>query len=342
MNPRNRFESVEVVLEDQEKDRVRVGNPSTQFYDDATCRLISYNNSPDVPFDASLNPYRGCEHGCSYCYARPTHEYLGFSAGLDFESKIVIKRNAAELLRKELNSRSWKPQTLAMSGVTDCYQPIERHLKITRECLRVLAECRNPVSIITKNHLVTRDIDLLTELNVFRAVSVFVSITTLDTEMARKLEPRASSPLHRLSAVRKCARSGIPVGVMLAPVIPGLNEHEIIPILEAAADAGADFAGFTVLRLPFGVKDIFHEWLLKHVPTHADKVMSRLRNMRNGKVNHTAFGIRMKGSGIYAEHIGNVFKVAVQRAGLNRKEIRLSTKAFRRVADEEKQMSLFE
>src|SRR5437660_893055 len=231
-NPKNRFEAIERIPQPAD-DNDDTSSPHTQFLTDSSKSIIAYNDSPDVGFDASVNAYRGCEHGCSYCYARNTHEYLGFSAGLDFETKIMVKENAPELLRRELSSPKWKPQLLAMSGVTDCYQPIERKLQITRRCLAVLAEFRNPVSIITKNFLVTRDLDLLRELAAHRAAMVYVSINSLDAELARGLEPRAASPKLRLEAVEKLSRAGVPVGVLVAPVIPGLNDHEMPAVLSA-------------------------------------------------------------------------------------------------------------
>ena len=240
-NPPNRFEKIHLER-DADWDPAEDPSPKTQFLRDLSQSIISYNDSPDIPFHASLNPYRGCEHGCSYCYARNTHEYLGFSAGLDFETKIMVKENAPELLRRELSSPKWKPQTLAMSGVTDCYQPVERRLQLTRRCLAVLAEFRNPVSIITKNYLVTRDIDLLRELAAHHAVAVHLSINSLDSELARKLEPRAASPKMRLAAVEALAKAGVPVGVLVAPVIPALNDHEMPSVLAAAKAAGAGWA----------------------------------------------------------------------------------------------------
>jgi DNA repair photolyase len=264
-NPANRFEQIHLERDtdwNPEEDPA----PSTHFFKDSTSTLITYNDSPDVGFNASLNAYRGCEHGCIYCYARPTHEYLGFSAGLDFETRIMVKENAPELLRKELSSPKWKPQVLAMSGVTDCYQPIERKLKLTRRCLEVLAEFRNPVAIVTKNHLVTRDLDLLGELARHRAVAVFISLTTLDSGLTPKLEPRASLPKHRLAAIETLSRAGVPVGVLLAPMIPGLTDHEIPSLITAAVKAGAQSAAYMVLRLPFGVGPLFENWLTQHFP----------------------------------------------------------------------------
>ncbi|HUR46329.1 MAG TPA: PA0069 family radical SAM protein, partial [Candidatus Saccharimonadales bacterium] len=264
-NPGNRFEKIEL---ERDPDWNPEEDPAlkTEFLKDATSTIITYNNSPDVGFDASINPYRGCEHGCIYCFARPTHEYLGLSAGLDFESKILVKERAPELLRKELASPKWKPQTLAVSGVTDCYQPIERKLQLTRRCLEVLADFRNPMMIVTKNHLVTRDIDVLQELARYDAAAVFVSVTTLDATLTPRLEPRASLPKHRLAAVKQLHDAGIQVGVLIAPVIPAITDHEMPSILQAAADAGAQYVGYVPLRLPFGVKDLFGEWLSEHFP----------------------------------------------------------------------------
>jgi DNA repair photolyase len=244
-NPINRFEMLEVVAEEPLPDRV-----PTVFLRDASRTILARNESPDVPFDVSINPYRGCEHGCAYCYARPTHEYLGFSAGLDFETRILIKETAPELLQEELESPHWKPEVIGISGVTDPYQPVERRLELTRRCLEVLALYRNPVALITKNHLVTRDIDLLAELAGHRAAVVVLSITTLDGGLTQQLEPRTSHPRDRLRALRELARRQIPCGVLVAPIIPGLNDHEIPAILEAAADAGAGFASSIPLRLP--------------------------------------------------------------------------------------------
>jgi len=323
-NPKNRFERLEVTLDPGEQTR-----PQTEYLVDDSQSIITRNSSPDISFTASLNPYRGCEHGCSYCYARPYHEYLGFSAGLDFESKILAKPRAAELLRKELSSPKWKPECLAMSGVTDCYQPVERKLGITRDCLRVLADFCNPVAVVTKNHLVTRDIDLLSILATQEATGVYLSITTLDASLAAKLEPRASSPRHRLDAIRQLSEAGIPTGVLVAPVIPGLNEHEIPAILKASREAGATQAGMTLLRLPFGVKDIFLGWLETHYPEAFARVEGRIREIRGGNLNDFRFGSRMKGEGVLAEQIEQLFQVASNREGFGGKSFPLSTKAFR-------------
>jgi DNA repair photolyase len=337
-NPPNRFEKLALELEpealvDDE------GNPlplRTQFFRDDTQTIIAFNESPDVSFRAGVSPYRGCEHGCAYCFARPYHEYLGFSAGLDFESKIMVKMRAAELLRTALSKKSWEPQPIAMSGATDVYQPVERRLGLTRACLAVCAEFRQPVSIITKNHLVTRDADLLGELAKSRAASVCVSLTTLDGDLAKELEPRASTPGRRLAAIAELRGAGVPVHVLTAPIIPGLNEHEIPALLDAAAQAGAVGASYTILRLPFAVAPIFEEWLEKHRPGHKAKVLGRVRELRGGRLNDPRFGSRMRGEGALAEQIKTLFEVARRKAGLAGRErikglpvAELSTAAFR-------------
>lgn len=332
-NPTGRFERLAFVAEpigdpvddDDEAGPVR----PTELFRDTSKSILAFNDSPDVPMDASVNPYRGCEHGCIYCYARPYHEYLGLSAGADFESRIFVKENAAALLREALSAKSWTPQVIGLSGVTDPYQPIERKLRLTRACLEVLAEFRNPVAIITKNHLVTRDIDLLSSMAEHQAAHVFLSITTLDESLARVMEPRASRPGLRLEAVRKLRAAGIPVGVMVAPIIPALTDHEVPAILEAAAEAGAMTAGRTVVRLPHGVKDLFAEWLEVHAPQRKDKVLNRLRAMRDGKLNDPAFGSRMVGEGPFAESIHQMFDLHRRRLGLTQK-LTLSTGGFRR------------
>jgi len=346
-NPPNRFESQRLELEPDallDDD----GQPlplRTQFFRDDTQSIISWNDSPDIPFDAGVSPYRGCEHGCAYCFARPYHEYLGFSAGLDFESKIMVKMRAAELLRAELSRKKWVPQTIAMSGVTDVYQPIERRLGLTRECLAVLAEFRNPVALITKNHLITRDRDLLGELAKYRAVSVAISITTLDGDLAKTLEPRASSPIRRLAAIRELSAAGIPVRVLMAPIIPGLTEHEIPALLAAAAEAGALGANYTILRLPHAVAPIFENWLDRHAPGHKDKVLGRIRELRGGKLYEAKWGARMRGEGPLAAQIKALFEVAKRKAGFRaggagmNPTTELSTAAFRVPSD---QMSLFD
>lgn len=302
--------------------------PQTVLLNDATKSILSFNDAPDVGFDVGINPYRGCSHGCAYCYARPTHEYLGFSAGLDFETRIVVKKDAPDLLRTALSSRKWTPQIIGMSGNTDAYQPVERRLRLSRRCLEVLAEFRNPVSIITKNYLVSRDVDLLQELAGYDAASVVLSVTTLDNSLQRALEPRASSPARRLGAIRVLADAGIPVGVNVAPVIPGLTDHELPEILEAAADAGASFASYIVLRLPWGVKELFSEWLAQHAPDRKEKVLNRVREMRGGQLYDGRYEVRGRGEGEWARQIGTLFRVTRDRLEMNRPP-RLSTASFR-------------
>jgi DNA repair photolyase len=330
-NPTNRFEHT-AYERDAEWDEPDDPAPKTRFYGDGSASIITYNDSPDLGFGASINPYRGCEHGCIYCYARPYHEYLGFSAGLDFETKIIVKENAPELLRRELLSPKWKPQCLSISGVTDCYQPVERRLQLTRQCLQVLAEFRNPVAIITKNLLVTRDIDVLANLARDAAAAVFLSITTLDADLARIMEPRTAQPAARLRAIQELTKAGVPAGVMIAPVIPGLTDHELPAIVKAAAEAGARFAGMTPLRLPYAVKDLFQQWLEQHLPERKEKVLAQIRAIRGGKLNDSEFGSRMSGQGIIAEQMAKMFAVACRRAGFPEHGPHLSTAAFRRPA----------
>src|SRR5213079_3332325 len=301
----------------------------TQYFRDGTKSIITRNTSPDVGFETSLNPYRGCEHGCIYCYARPTHEYLGFSAGLDFESKIMVKMDAPELLRTELESLRWKPQVLVMSGVTDPYQPAEKKLRITRGCLEMLAKFRNPVAIITKNRLVTRDIDFLRELATYNAAAVNISVTSLDSKLQCVLEPRTSSPEARLDAIGQLRAAGIPTGVMVAPIIPGLTDHEVPKILKACANAGVQFAGYTVIRLPWAVAPLFEHWLEEHFPDRKEKILGRIRDLRgNGRLNNSQWRTRMTGEGIFAEQIGTLFKTGCRRAGIGERP-KLSTAAFR-------------
>jgi DNA repair photolyase len=329
-NPTNRFEHIAYERDvdwDPEEDPL----PRTQILKDTTQTIITYNNSPDVGFDAGINVYRGCEHGCAYCFARPTHEYLGFSAGLDFETKIVVKENAPELLREELSSRSWKPQVLAMSGVTDCYQPLERKLRLTRRCLEVLLDFRNPTCIITKNYLVTRDADLLAQLAEFNAVVVNISITTLDSSLTPKLEPRASLPKARLEAIRVLSEAGVPVGVLAAPMIPGLNDHELPNIIAEAVKMGASFAGYVPLRLPYGLKGLFENWIDQHFPEKKEKILNRIKAIRGGKLNDGNFGSRMRGDGIFADQLSQMFHVACRKAGLKGERPRVTSEHFRRI-----------
>jgi len=336
-NPRNRFERLAVESDDGAWEEIagvdpdfEPRRPATEYLRDDSQTLISRNDSPDIGFTHSLNPYRGCEHGCAYCYARPYHEYLGFNAGLDFETRIMVKERAPELLERELARQSWRPRPLACSGVTDCYQPLERELEITRGCLEVLAACRNPVGIVTKNALVTRDVDYLGELAEHDASLVVLSVTTLDARLAGALEPRASRPAARLDAIETLARAGISVGVSVAPIIPGLNDHEIPAILEAAAARGASFASGTVVRLPHAVKDVFAAWLDTHAPARKDLILGRIRELRDGGLNDARFGSRLSGEGPLAEQIAQLLAVARRRTGLDTPRESLSTASFRR------------
>jgi len=327
-NPGNRFEQTEYAV--SEWDDPEDPSRDTVFLKDTTRSIITYNDSPDVGFDASINPYRGCEHGCIYCFARPNHEYLGFSAGLDFESRILVKEDAPELLRKELMSPRWEPQPIAISGVTDAYQPIERRLGLTRRCLEVLVEFLNPVVIITKNELVTRDIDLLATLARHNGAVVYISVTTLDSNLAGDLEPRASHPARRLAAIEALSAAGVPTGVLVAPVIPGLTDHEMPAILAAVAKAGATIAGYVPLRLPYGVAPLFEEWLGLHVPLQKEKILGRIRELRGGKLNDPNFTSRMRAEGPYADHMRQLFEVSCRKAKLNSTKPALTAEYFRR------------
>ena len=328
-DPVNRFTEIEVALDPTEvtEDDLRA---RTRYLHDTSRSVVSTNSSPDVGFDASLNPYRGCEHGCSYCYARPTHEYLGLSAGLDFERTILVKREAPALLEAHLASRTWRPQVLALSGVTDPYQPVERRLGITRGCLEVLARHRNPVGVITKNALVTRDVDVLADMAAWGGARVTLSITTLDEELRRALEPRTSTLERRLDAVARLAEAGVPVGVNVAPIIPGLTDTDVPGLLARAAQAGASHAGYTMLRLPGAVGPLFEAWLEAHVPLRAERVLNRVRETHGGDADDRVFGRRMRGGGIYAEQVRTLFKVARRRAGIPEHSPPLTTDRFRR------------
>lgn len=327
-NPQNRFETLAYLRDDDAP--IEDGLPQTIYLCDPSRTIIAHNDSPDVGFSSSINPYRGCEHGCIYCFARPFHEYLGFSAGLDFETKIVVKEDAPELLREELMKPGWKPEVIAISGVTDPYQPIERKLQITRRCLAVLAEFRNPVCIITKNHLVTRDIDILSELARYKAASVAVSITTLDPNLARIMEPRTTTPELRLAAIEALSKAGVPTTVMVAPVVPAITDHEMPAILKAAREAGAVSAGFVVLRLPLAVAPLFERWLEEHFPDRKEKVLNRIRDLREGKLYDSQWSVRQRGKGIFAEQIKSIFDITCRKLGLNETSNELTTEHFRR------------
>lgn len=332
-NPPNRYESIAVgrveddlaeYFVDSEPDR----NILTKFYIDHTKSILVKNSSPDIPFTYSLNPYRGCEHGCIYCYARPTHEYLGFSSGLDFETKIMVKHDAHVLLEKQFRSRNWKPQVVMLSGDTDCYQPIERTLGITRRCLQIFLQYRNPISIVTKNALLQRDVDILKELASLDLVLVTISITSLNADLIRTMEPRTSVPTKRLETIEVLANAGIPVGVNACPIIPALNDEEIPAILCEAAGRGARFAGYTIVRLPHAVKDLFVEWLKRELPDRALAILNRIRSVRNGDLTCSDFGKRMNGEGQVAETIEQLFQASCRRYHLNETKAVLSTDRF--------------
>jgi len=315
--------------------------PGTEVIETEVQSILSPNDSPDIGFDLSINPYRGCEHGCIYCYARPTHSYLDMSPGLDFEARIVAKVNAAQRLREALSHRSYEPRSLNIGSATDAYQPVERRLRITRAVIEVLSEARHPFSLITKSAGVERDLDLIAPMAAVRQAAVYVSITSLDSELARRLEPRAASPERRLRTVRALAGAGVPVGVSVSPVIPFLNEPELEHILEAARDAGATSAFSIVLRLPWEVNPLFQQWLQQHVPDRATRIMARLREMRGGRDNDARFGSRMTGEGVWAQLLRQRFRKACLRLGLNREKAPLDANAFRPPARQPGQASLF-
>jgi DNA repair photolyase len=313
----------------------------TVFLPDNAATIIRENDSPDIPFRYSINPYRGCEHGCAYCYARPTHETLGMNAGIDFESRILVKHDAPALLRKELNKRNWRCEPIMISGVTDCYQPAEREHKLTRGILEVLLEAHQPACLITKNALVLRDLDLIAAMAATNLISIAVSVTTLDAELSRTLEPRTATPQARLRAIRELSAAGVPARAMLAPIIPGLTDREIPAILEAVKEAGARGAGFTVLRLPFAVAPIFQAWLAEHRPEAAERIESLIREMRGGKLYDSKWGERMRGHGPYAEGVAKTFEVFSHKLGLDAPWEELDTSQFRPPELVSGQMRLF-
>lgn len=319
----------------------QLARPKTEYLPDDSQSIVVENNSPDISFRFSINPYRGCAHGCSYCYARPTHEYLGLSAGLDFETKVFVKHRAAELFRAWLARPDWQPEWIAMSGVTDCYQPAERTFRLTRGCLEVAAECRQPIGVVTKNALVTRDIDLLAELASFNAAAVAVSITTLDAQLARTMEPQTSSPDARLRTIAELSAAGIPTRVMVAPVIPGLNDSEMPAILAAAREAGAESASYILLRLPTSVTDVFFAWLQRFYPDRAAKVALLVRSTRNGQLYRSQFGTRQRGEGEVARQIEQTFRVFAAKHGYRDDQPPLSADHFRPPKPTTGQLRLF-
>jgi DNA repair photolyase len=339
-NPPNRFEKTHLEPLDIDLDyEDDLPSLSTVFYNDTSRSILASNDSPDLPFTYSVNPYRGCEHGCIYCYARPSHEYLGFSAGLDFETKIMVKLDAAELLDKALQKRNWEPQMVAFSGNTDCYQPIERKLLLTRKCLEMFLKHRNPVGLITKNALVLRDTDIMQEMARLNLIHVMLSITTLDADLARVMEPRTSAPANRLRAIQELAKAGILVGVNAAPIIPGLTDEEVPSILKAASENGASSAGYILLRLPGAVEPLFLDWLRRTLPDRASKIISRITDTRQGKLSDARFGKRLKGEGEIAEAINSLFTLHARKYNLTKRWGGLSIEHF--IRHESDQLEIF-
>jgi DNA repair photolyase len=315
--------------------------PGTQVIHEQVKSILTGNDSPDIGFDLSINPYRGCEHGCIYCYARPTHSYLNMSPGIDFETRIIAKVNAAERLRETLAKPSYTPMALNVGSATDAYQPVERRLRITRSIIEVLSESRHAFSLFTKSAGIERDLDLIAPMAASGLVAIYVSITTLDPQLARTMEPRAAAPHRRLKTIETLAKAGVPVGVSVSPMIPFLNLHEMEHILEAARDAGATAASSIVLRLPWEVSPLFQQWLKQHVPERAERIMARVREMRGGKDNDPKFGTRMTGTGIWAQMIRQRFDKASARLGFNRTRFELDLTQFRRPSAQPGQASLF-
>lgn len=335
LNPANRFQDLRLHVLGDHLDEIRAEKPDgtqvkTTVYRDKSKSILNQVDSPDLPMRWTVNPYRGCEHGCVYCYARPGHEYLSLSSGIDFETKILAKTDAPELLREALTRPSWEGESVMFSGVTDCYQPVEAKLKITRRCLEVCAELAQPVTIVTKSKLVLRDLDLLRELNRYHAVHVALSVTSVNPELSGKLEPRASSPAERLKTVKRLADAGIPVWVMVAPIIPGLNEAEMPAILRRAADAGASGAGYVLVRLPHQVKSLFIDWLYREYPERARRVETLIRDTRDGDLYNATPHTRMVGTGARAKQIGDMFRLFRDRAGLNKPWTPCSSEEFLR------------
>jgi DNA repair photolyase len=337
-----RFEAWEREAEDDGWDTLETlqEGPETVFIRDTSRSILAHNQSPDVPFDRSINPYRGCEHGCVYCFARPSHAYLGLSPGLDFETRILFKPDAAALLRQELARPGYRCATIALGANTDPYQPVERRLGITRDVLEVLGECRHPVGIITKSALIERDLDLLADMARNHLVQVSVSVTTLDRELARRMEPRAAAPHRRLQTIRRLSEAGVPVTALVAPIIPALNDVELETVLAEAHGAGARSASYVLLRLPLEIKDLFQEWLDTHYPLKAGRVMNRVRDTRDGRLYDPTFGKRMRGSGEYAELIAKRFRLASRRQGYGEPPA-LTTAHFRPPSAPSSQLDLF-
>ncbi len=342
-NPTGRFEAQQVEAHDDEwtTEEDLPARPRTRVRIDSTKGIISENDSPDIPFHRSMNPYKGCEHGCIYCFARPYHAYWGLSPGLDFETQLFAKTEAPKRLREAFARRGYRPEPIALGTATDPYQPIEREHQITRQLLEVLLEHRHPVGIVTKNALVLRDVDLLAELAERRLVHVYLSVTSLDPALARSMEPRASAPHRRLAAIAALSRAGVPTGVLFSPAIPGLNDHELEGVFEAAAEAGAIGAGSMLLRLPHALKDLFDEWLQAHHPNRRDRVLSLLKSCRNGALYQSAFGERMRGTGPYAELLQRRYRQALRRYGLDERRYEFDTTAFIPPSRNPRQLPLF-
>lgn len=330
LNPENRFERIKIDVDLDWLDTEPQQKVAAEYFIDNTKNILAKNDSYDLSFTYSINPYRGCEHGCVYCYARPTHEYFGLSAGLDFETKIMVKPDAPRLLEQQFQSKRWTPQVVAFSGNTDCYQPIEKKLQITRQCLEVFLKFRNPVGVITKNALILRDLDILQELARYNLVLATVSVTTLDNHLARKMEPRTSAPEKRLDALEQLVAAGIPTNVNVAPVIPGLTDHEMPLILKEAAARGVKSAAYILMRLPYSVKELFFTWLNHNYPDRVKKVMHAVQDTRAGRLNDPRFSARFKGVGVRAAAIERMFKLCCQKYALNERKFDLSTDHFRR------------
>ena len=341
-NASGRFEpQARVVFDDGWQSLEELPPFKTFVQEERARKVITRNNSPDLGFDRSINPYRGCEHGCIYCYARPTHAFQGLSPGLDFETKLFVKPDAPELLARELAAPDYQPKMIAMGTNTDPYQPIERKWRVTRRILEVLRDANHPVGIVTKSSLVMRDIDILSEMAAKKLAKVALSVTTLDPRLARAMEPRASTPSKRLEAIRALTNAGIPTAVMVAPIIPAINDSEIERILDAAADAGVTEAGYVMLRLPLEIKDLFREWLNEHFPNKFNHVISLVRDLHGGKDYDSTFGKRQTGSGPYAWSIGRRFELACRRLELNRRRLRLTTSLFKPPERKGNQLDLF-
>lgn len=341
-NPHNRFQAIESVpIEDTWWWQDDPSPIETQAKPIQAKSAISYNQSPDIPFDRSINPYLGCEHGCIYCYARPSHAYWGLSPGIDFESKIFVKSNISSILEQELRRPSYQPATIALGSNTDAFQPLDRKFGLSRQILATLLKAKHPVAMVTKSALILRDLDLLSELAKQDLVSVFVSITTLDENLARVMEPRAAAPQMRLRVLHSLVEAGVPCGVMVAPIIPALNDSELEKILEAVAHLGAAYAGYVYLRLPHELKSLFEEWLETHFPQRKNHVLSLIRQSREGELNQSDFGKRMKGVGPFADLLRNRFQLACRRLNLNKRNWQLRTDLFIRPEKDDGQLSLF-